>query len=136
MTPTFAQFPIPTHTPWGTPDRAIELAPGILLIDTPSHGGIWLSPERNALIPAWIKALTFASGQGRNGWYEEDCDIAIPLAAFPECKDRMPNSAMNNMSRAEWYEMLRKAFAADICAAPGGIRAFEQLTASWAPQEA
>lgn len=135
MTKTFQEVPAPAHTPWGAPQSAIQLAPGVILVETAFHGGIWLSPERNAVIPHWIKAATFNT-QGLRGWYEEDCDIAIPLAAFPECKDRIPSRDMQAMSREEWLAYLRQCFAADIGATPGGLEAFETLTASWASQEA
>lgn len=65
-----------SRTPWGVADNVTNIAPGMAIASTPGHGGMKLSPERNALIPP---ALRNASG-----WYEEDCEINIPLHYFPE----------------------------------------------------
>lgn len=73
-------------TPWGFADRQTELAPGIISYSTPSHGGIQLSPELNAKVPAHIKAATF-NKLGEQGWYEEDVDWAIVAHFFPDAFD-------------------------------------------------
>ena len=79
-------------TPWGQADQADILAPGIGLVATPSHGGILLSKERRAHMPDITKR-----------WYEEDCDIAIPLwVFFDEIKS---NPIFPNLTR----ESLRKS---------------------------
>jgi hypothetical protein len=67
---------IPTTTPWGEPQTTEILAPGIVLFTTASHGGIWLSPERNAQVPMKLKRSTFCQN-GLRGWYEEDCDAQL-----------------------------------------------------------
>lgn len=69
-------------TPWGRADHVTKIADGIYAVSTPSHGGVFLTPERNALIPADIKAATFNGGQGALGWYEEDCDWAVPFLVY------------------------------------------------------
>jgi len=61
-------------TPWGLSDTAETLAPGVILVTTPSHGGLLL-PE-NAPIPAQVTAA-FINGPR---WAEEDCELAIALA--------------------------------------------------------
>jgi len=71
----------PTHTPWGHPDTVTEIAPGIVLYSTPSHGGYWLSPARVAAMPKPLR--DFQPFAGKN-WYEEDCDWAIVALAFPK----------------------------------------------------
>jgi hypothetical protein len=61
-------------TPWGGADFVRHDAEGIVSVSTPSHGGIGLSPARNAEIDkAWRNA---------NGWYEEDCEAYIVLVRF------------------------------------------------------
>jgi hypothetical protein len=65
-----------TLTPWGKADDSHEIAVGITSYSTPSHGGIHLSPERQLQMP---KELRIDSG-----WYEEDCDWCLVVAAFPE----------------------------------------------------
>ena len=62
------------NTPWGVSDTADTLAPGVVLVTTPSHGGLML-PE-NAPIPAAVTA-TFINGPR---WAEEDCELPIALA--------------------------------------------------------
>src|SRR3990167_6057716 len=37
-------------TPWGIADHRERIADGIDFYSTPSHGGYFLSPERNALV--------------------------------------------------------------------------------------
>ena len=61
-------------TPWGLSDTADTLAPGVILVTTPSHGGLLL-PE-NAAIPTDVTA-TFINGPR---WAEEDCELPIALA--------------------------------------------------------
>lgn len=59
---------------WGQPDRVKQVAPGVLWITTPSHGGIVLSNERNAQMPEDMRRDDAA--------YEEDCNWALPILAF------------------------------------------------------
>jgi len=63
------------HTPWGNSDSKHILAPGILSLSTPSHGGIKVEKELNLLIPAYMRAP--------DGFYEEDVDWAIVATVFP-----------------------------------------------------
>ena len=61
-------------SPWGTIDAAQLLADGIVSVQTPSHGGIWLSSARLAQMPP--------DQRSSDGWYEEDCEAAFPLRRF------------------------------------------------------
>lgn len=72
---------IPKTTPWGDPQTTEILAPGIVQFTTASHGGIWLSPERNAQVPRRLKRRTFMRN-GLRGWYEEDYDVEIVFGVF------------------------------------------------------
>jgi transposase-like protein len=65
------------YTPWGHSDRVTKIAEGILDVSTPSHGGIKLSLERQAQLPAGIKNFT-----GSYTWWEEDCDWVVPFIIF------------------------------------------------------
>jgi hypothetical protein len=78
------QHNIPKTTPWGKPQTVKIIAPGIVEFTTASHGGIWLSPERNAQVPMRLKKRSFM-GNGLAGWYEEDQDTGIVRGVFPEC---------------------------------------------------
>lgn len=69
-------------TPWGEAQTVKQIAPGITWYETASHGGFYLSPEKNALVPQELKEATF--GQlGLEGWYEEDCDAEVVYTIFP-----------------------------------------------------
>lgn len=60
------------QTPWGLADDSRMIGTGIYSVTTPSHGGIWLSPEVNSLIPDQFRRS--------DQWYEEDCEAIIALA--------------------------------------------------------
>jgi hypothetical protein len=72
-----------TSTPWGRSDSQQAYAPGITFYSTPSHGGFKLDTERNAKVPDYMQASTI-NQQGRQGWYEQDCDWAIVAIVFPD----------------------------------------------------
>lgn len=65
-----------SRTPWGTADVVSRPADGIAVVHTPSHGGIKLSPERNAAIPQPLR--------NASGWYEEDTEANIVGMYHPE----------------------------------------------------
>lgn len=50
--------------------------PGMWFVGTASHGGIKLDRARNAKVPKSCRA--------DGGWYEEDCDWAIPVCVFED----------------------------------------------------
>ena len=65
---------IGTGSPWGLIDFATLLADGITAVETPSHGGVKVSRELNEQIPSIAR--------DPDGWYEEDCEFAIPFIVF------------------------------------------------------
>jgi hypothetical protein len=65
-------------SPWGAVDHVYPLGPDVVAVATPSHGGLWVSPEAMTLIPAPLHATAYSSG----GWFEEDCDWCIPYIAL------------------------------------------------------
>lgn len=71
-----------SQTPWGRAENVTPLIAGVIAVSTPSHGGIWLSPERYAQIPeaAKVKAARWSPAQ----WFEEDCEVASVALAFPD----------------------------------------------------
>jgi hypothetical protein len=79
-------------TPWGVADFVKVLAPGVVMVCTPSHGGIWLSRERCdamprelAGVPTFVERSVGRMPSAHGGrWYEEDCDVALVALAFPE----------------------------------------------------
>ncbi len=90
-------------TPWGAADTVRELAPGILRVETPSHGGIWLSPDRLAQVaPEWrAYAAQWSHGWGE-AWFEEDCCALAVLATFDEL------APLFNITPAEAAEQLAR----------------------------
>lgn len=71
------------RTPWGPSDSVRDIAPGILRVGTPGHGGLKLDKERNAQIPAYMRRSS--------GWYEEDCEWSIVGVVFQNLfSDAMP----------------------------------------------
>lgn len=64
------------HTPWGPTQDTVTLAEGIVSYETASHGGIWLSKERQRELGLHRNFLQTQT------WWEEDCDWAIPYAHF------------------------------------------------------
>jgi hypothetical protein len=46
------------------------------MVHTAGHGGVKLSRERQAKVPAYFRC--------EGGWYEEDCDANIPLLIFEQ----------------------------------------------------
>jgi hypothetical protein len=65
-----------TYTPWGAPQHITLLAEGIRSVSTASHGGVKLSPERNAQMPDYMR--------NEDGWYEEDSEWAKVAVVFPD----------------------------------------------------
>ena len=69
------------YTPWGTAQQIDTIAEGITWVSTASHGGFIITAERRAAMPRSLREFaTFAGGNA----YEEDCDAAIVIAAFPQ----------------------------------------------------
>jgi hypothetical protein len=62
------------HTPWGAAQTVDPMLDGMWFVSTASHGGIKLSEERNAQVPDAMRR--------KGGWYEEDCEWAIPFVVF------------------------------------------------------
>lgn len=60
---------------WGNIQSKSMIAPGIATVSTPSHGGFVLSDEKVDQLPP---------SYNRESYYEEDCEWAQVVAAFPE----------------------------------------------------
>ncbi len=69
-----------SSTPWGHADCVEQVAPGIISVSTPSHGGYKVyEPYLSAMHP--MLQDTF---RGMKGWFEEDCDWAKVAIAYPK----------------------------------------------------
>lgn len=73
---TFASSPRPTRSPWGTVQHAEELLSGVWVVDTASHGGVLITPERRRAMPDALRRRAL--------WYEEDCEWCLPVIAFAD----------------------------------------------------
>lgn len=82
-----------SRTPWGSAQSADHLAAGVVVVSTSSHGGIKLSPERNAQIPSALRQPT--------GWYEEDARSHIPAAYLPDAFPGAQQSAVAGLKN--WF---------------------------------
>lgn len=78
-----------TSSPWGAIEHVTQLAEGIWIVETSSHGGIFLSDQRMAEMPV-ERRKTFAGGN----WFEEDCDWALVAITFTDAfKDEQVEQA-------------------------------------------
>lgn len=104
------------HTPWGRADFQKVLAPGIISVSTPGHGGIHLDEELNKKVPAYMRSS--------DGWYEEDVDWAIVATVFPEAfseEDRKHAEVTVRNSIPQAYELFY-----GVVIPPGKSRAKDQ----------
>ena len=62
------------HSPWGKIQFITPVMPGMDFVSTAGHGGIKLSRELNAKMPAYLRLA--------GGWYEEDCEWAMVFCVF------------------------------------------------------
>lgn len=70
-------------SPWGPIQTINRVEDGILSVSTAGHGGLWLSPERLAAMPAHLKRPTTFYKRG-SPWFEEDVEILRVQVAFPD----------------------------------------------------
>jgi len=77
---------------------------------TAGHGGIHLSPSRQAVVEQKFPGFTPFAGKP---WYEEDCDVAVVILAFPEEFD---DAAIRGAVRSVlgWSDDYFKAVASQI----------------------
>jgi len=75
-------YPFPPRcgsaSPWGAIQTVTPLGPDAVAVSTASHGGLRVSPEALARMSAAIRQTAYSA----NGWFEEDCDWALPYLAL------------------------------------------------------
>jgi hypothetical protein len=78
---TYSDYPCPSHSPWDTIQNKICKAPGLWLVSTAGHGGLFMSPER-----ARHFRTLFPNFEGYAGlpWLEEDIDQCLGTIAFAD----------------------------------------------------
>lgn len=75
----------PLTCPWGRIEHHKQVAAGITIVSTASHGGVILSEELQAvMVDAFPDFTPWATtpGEGRFTYWEEDADAIIPLVFF------------------------------------------------------
>ena len=88
---------IKTYTPWGYPQGVLVICDFMYQVYTSSHGGVKVSPEKNLEIPEYMR--------NEHGWYEEDCDWAIPATVFEQ---EYLASIQDSTKQANAQEEIRK----------------------------
>ena len=67
-----------SSSPWGTIQTVTPLGPDAVEVTTASHGGLRISPAALSRLPEAIQHTAYSA----NGWFEEDCDWALPYLAL------------------------------------------------------
>jgi hypothetical protein len=63
------------RSPWGQIQTTRPYEEGLKFVSTASHGGFKLDAKHNRRVPKAIRM--------QGGWYEEDCEAAFVIYAFP-----------------------------------------------------
>ena len=75
-------YPFPpsrgSSSPWGAIQTVTALGPDAMWVTTASHGGLRMSPTALARMPESVRQTAYSEG----GWFEEDCDWALPYLAL------------------------------------------------------
>jgi hypothetical protein len=90
-------------SPWGSVQHQHEIAPGIISVSTAGHGGIWLSPERQAQLPAWALEIS-SSYCEKPTWWEEDCEAMVIAYVFWEELKRYYPAAITKEKLAKYIQ--------------------------------
>lgn len=67
-----------SSSPWGAIQTVDPLGPEVVSVTTASHGGLRVSLTALARLPEPIRQ----TAHSRDGWFEEDCDWALPYLAL------------------------------------------------------
>ena len=74
-------------TPWGESQSVSEIAPGIQVVSTASHGGFLLSHDRLTAMPDELKTPNafYPSRMGASWFGGSEREAARVVLAFPGC---------------------------------------------------
>ena len=87
-----------TYTPWGWTKDVVELAEGVQRVSTARHGGLKLSRERWAELPAVVRDTMFTPT-----FAEEDCEEPIVRTLLGLGDDRERELALKISEHIERY---------------------------------
>ena len=82
-------------SPWGAIQSVAPLGPDVVTVTTASHGGLRVSPGALRRMPEAIQNTAYSRG----GWFEEDCDWALPYLAL-DLDVFEPNAPLGAQRRA------------------------------------
>ncbi len=76
----------PTRSPWGNVDNTEELAKGVFLVSTPSHGGVMVHRKAQDTPEGKLTAQALSKSEQFGDWacFEEDCRINIFFFEHPD----------------------------------------------------
>ena len=69
---------VESSSPWGHVQTIEPLGPHAVIVTTASHGGLYVSLTALARMPEAIQRTAYSG----DGWFEEDCDWALPYLAL------------------------------------------------------
>ena len=119
-------YPFPpavgSPSPWGPIQTVEPLGPDAAFVTTASHGGLRVSLAAMARLPETVRETPYS----QNGWFEEDCDWALPylalgLDAFERDAARaaeVHQAAVRTVQR--WHAPLAPVLGIDAPAEGGG----------------
>jgi hypothetical protein len=115
------------YTPWGKSNSTETLEPGIVFVDTPSHGGIMVNRSAIHTLPSNILPAAIPYGE----WFafEEDCAACLVFASRP---DLFRKHLQHNLD--DWKRTLDRDFVPDY-AQESGPESVAKLTARLAQSD-
>lgn len=87
-------------TPWGTSQQSTRYGDGITFCSTAEHGGFHVTQSLNDAMPPALRQ--------ESQWYEEDCESAKVILAFPDRFSAQAIAEARNSLR-NWFPELYEA---------------------------
>lgn len=91
------------RTPWGAVQTQRTLAEGIIQVSTAGHGGFVVSDSRLKAMPAKYKVNVY----GRGRYFEEDCEWALVVLAFPSEFSEEIQQAAHDTARCYYPQLIQ-----------------------------
>lgn len=98
------------HTLWGPAQTVKELVPGIWVVSTASHGGVFVEPEKWESMPEYMRRTPYSQG----GYFEEDCDWCLPFVVFEvELRQSTDPHTLEILNRGWHTETFKESYHTD-----------------------
>lgn len=109
-------------SPWGKVQHETFYAQGVAFVGTAGHGGIKLDRKHNVMIPAIFRR--------KGGWYEEDCEAAIPLYFLGDIVTKFNDKKVDALRSLKiWYWEEYEAYTGETVPLDESFRKREQVWA-------